>query len=445
MSLVLTGVSHKTAPVEVRERLAFAKDTLPESLRSLVDGRVVREGMILSTCNRVELLVDVDPARLTEARARVSEFFKRRAEDLDEISDRHVYTHEGDEAVRHLFRVASSLDSMVLGEPQILGQVRQAYTDACDAGTAGRNLHRLLHRAFHAAKRVRTETNIASSAVSVSYAAVELGRKILGTLDGRTVLLVGAGEMAELAARHLAKNGASRILVANRTHETAQRLAAEFGGEAVPYNRFPSFLAEADIVICSTGARSHIVTAQMARAALEMRRNRPSFFIDISVPRNVDPKVGEVTNLFVFDVDDLEAVVASNLREREREAARAEEIAETEATEFLKSLRKLDIGPTVVSLKEKLRVIAQEEFRLRRSSLGDLSPEQERAVEQVLAATVNKISHPLIQRLRRSFDAGDDGAVRAWRDSFGLEDESGIKASVRVALADTVNLQTAIA
>ena len=445
MSLVVTGVSHKTAPVEVRERLAFAKDALPESLRSLVDGRVVREGMILSTCNRVELLVDVDPARLAEARARVSEFFTTRAEDSGEDLGGHVYTKEDDEAVRHLFRVASSLDSMVPGEPQILGQVRQAYADACDAGTAGRTLHRLLHRAFHAAKRVRTETDIASSAVSVTYAAVELGRKILGTLEGRTVLLVGAGEMAELAARHLAKNGASRIIFANRKHETARRLAAEFGGEAVPYNRFPSFLAEADIVICSTGARSHIVTARMARAALELRRNRPSFFIDISVPRNVDPKVGEVTNLFVFDVDDLEAVVASNLREREREAARAEEIVEAEATEFLKALRKLDIGPTVVSLQEKLRVIAQEEFRLRRSSLGDLGPEQERAVEQVLAATVNKVSHPLIQRLRRYFDMGDDGAVRAWRDSFGLEDESEIKASVRVALADTFNLQTAIA
>ncbi|HEX6623599.1 MAG TPA: glutamyl-tRNA reductase [Pyrinomonadaceae bacterium] len=445
MSLVLTGVSHKTAPVEVRERLAFARNALPASLRSLVDGRVVREGMILSTCNRVELLVDADPARLTEARARVSEFFSTRAEDLDEELGGHVYTKEDDEAVRHLLRVASSLDSMMLGEPQILGQVRQAYTDACDAGTAGRTLHRLLHRAFHAAKRVRTETNIASSAVSVSFAAVELGRKILGTLEGRTVFLVGAGEMAELAARHLAKNGASRILFANRTHETARRLAAEFGGESVPYERFPAVLAEADIVICSTGASCHIITPRMARAALKLRRNRPSFFIDISVPRNVDPKVGEVTNLFVFDVDDLEAVVASNLREREREAARAEEIVETEAAEFLKALHRLDIGPTVLGLKERLRAIAREEFRRRRSSLGDLSPEQERAVEQVLAATVNKISHPLIQRLRRSFDTGDDGAVRAWRDSFNLGDESEIRASVQTALARTFNLRTVIA
>jgi glutamyl-tRNA reductase len=448
MTLILTGVSHKTAPVEVRERLAFAKDALPERLRALVDGRMVREGMILSTCNRVEVLVDVDPDCFEEARARVSDFLVSRAAnsvgDIEDIGE-HVYERVEEEAVRHLFRVAASLDSMVLGEPQILGQTRQAYTDACEAGVAGRTLHRLLHHAFHAAKRVRTETNIASSAVSVSYAAVELGRKILGSLEGRTVLLIGAGEMAELAARHLTKNGVSRIIVANRTHETARKLAADFGGEAVPYERFPAFLAEADIVICSTGARQHIITAQMARAALELRRNLPSFFIDISVPRNVDPRVGEVTNLFVFDVDDLESVVASNLRERAREATRAAEIVEAEVRELRKALRGLDLGPVVAALKERLHGIAREEYCRRRSSLGDLSPEQERAIEQLLGATVNKISHPLIQRLRRSCDTGDEQAIRAWRDSFDLADESEIKASVQTALAGAFNPPTAIA
>src|SRR5688572_3063351 len=281
MTLFLTGVSHKTAPVEVRERLAFARAALPDDLRELVDGELVREGMILSTCNRVEVLAEVDPARFEEGKARVGDFLAARgAADGPGPAGGHVYEHAAGEAVRHLFRVASSLDSMMLGEPQILGQVRQAYTDACDAGTAGRTLHRLVHRAFHAAKRVRTETAVAACAVSVSYAAVELGRKILGTLEGRTVLLVGAGEMAELAARHLSKCGASRILVANRTHETARRLAAEFAGEAVPYERFPAYLAEADICICSTAARKYVVTARMALAALELRGNRPSFFID---------------------------------------------------------------------------------------------------------------------------------------------------------------------
>ncbi|HEX7175585.1 MAG TPA: glutamyl-tRNA reductase [Pyrinomonadaceae bacterium] len=441
MTLVLTGVSHKTAPVEVRERLAFAKEALPGYLSALVDGRAVLEGMILSTCNRVELLVDVDPAHFEEGRSRVADFLASRGVGLGEDLGRHVYEYAGEEAARHLLRVASSLDSMVLGEPQILGQVRQAYADACAAGTAGRTLHRLLHHAFHAAKRVRTETNIASAAVSVSYAAVELGRKILGTLEGRTVLLVGAGEMAELAARHLAKAGAARILVANRTHETAHRLASEFGGEAVPYESFPSFLAEADICICSTGARKYLVTAQMARVALELRGNRPSFFIDISVPRNVDPRVGEVANLFVFDVDDLESVVASNLCERAREAKRAEQIVEAETAQFHKAMRALEIGPVIASLKGKMRRIAEEEFRRQRARLGDLTPEQERAVEQMLAATVNRISHPLIERLRRSFDTGDAGSVGAWRVSFGLEEELEIVSSVKTHLAVAFKLQ----
>src|SRR5215204_4491526 len=358
MAIVLTGLSHKTAPVEVRECLALSKEKVAEALGRLVDGRAVREALIVSTCNRVEVLAVVDDGREAEGAGRVLDAMAGRDARRRELLSGHLYTHADAEAVLHLFRVASSLDSMVVGEPQVLGQVRQAYAQAVEAGTAGRVLHRLMHHAFHAAKRVRSETDIAAAAVSVSYAAVELGRKILGTLEGHTVLLVGAGEMAEVAARHLKKAGASRILVANRTHETALRLAAEFGGEAVAYERFPHFLAEADVVVCSTGARKYIITEQMARAARKLRRNRPSFFIDISVPRNVDPRVGEVGNLFVFDVDDLESVVASNQREREREAVRAEEIVRAETAEALKALRSLDIGPTVASLKEKVRGLA---------------------------------------------------------------------------------------
>jgi glutamyl-tRNA reductase len=448
MELFLTGISHKTAPVEVRERVAFGKDGCAERLRTLVDGDLVREALIVSTCNRVEVLAALDPARREEGAARVCGFFAGSQPSPSDFILPHLYAHTGTDAVRHLFRVAASLDSMVLGEPQILGQVRQAYTTAVEAGTAGRLIHRLMHHAFRTAKRVRSETAIASSAVSVSYAAVELGRKILGTLEGRTVLLVGAGEMAELAARHLSKAGAARILVANRTHETACKLASEFGGEAIPYERFPSYLVEADVVICSTGARRYIIDAQMARAALKLRRNRPSFFIDISVPRNIDPAVAEVGNLFVFDVDDLESVVASNMREREREAARAERIVEAEATEFQRILHNLDIGPAVGALKDKLRRIAVEEFRRQRTHLGHLTPEQERAVEQMIVSVANKISHPLIQRMRRSYDigdnghTGDDGNIRAWLDSFGLEDETEVRQATANAIAADLQLVT---
>src|SRR3712207_2583920 len=423
MSIVLVGLNHKTAPVEVRERLAFSDEACAESLRALVDGEVVREGLIVSTCNRVEILAASARQNGEEAAGRLSDFLSSNRSVPVELFSGHLYTHADEAAVRHVFRVASSLDSLVVGEPQVLGQVRHAYSLAVEAGTAGRVLHRLVHHALRVAKRVRSETGIAASAVSISYTAVELGKKIFGTLKGATVLLVGAGEMAELAARHLAHAGASRVLVANRTHQTAQALAGKIGGEAVEFAALASRLAEADICICSTAARGYVVTREMAAAAREARHNRPAFFIDISVPRNVDPAVGELDNLFVFDVDDLESVVASNIREREREAERAELIVESEVMQFQQALRNLDIGPTVGALREKMRGIAREEFQRQRARLGTLTPEQEQAIEAMLMSAVNKISHPVIDRMRRSYDAGEETEVQAWRDSFGLGEE----------------------
>ncbi len=423
MSIVLVGLNHKTAPVEVRERLAFSDEALAGHLRRLVDGEVVREGLIVSTCNRVEVLAAASTARGADAASRLGDFLGEARSVPPEAFAGHLYTHTDEAAVRHLFRVASSLDSMVVGEPQVLGQVRRAYTLAVEAGTAGKVLHRLVHHALRVAKRVRTETGIAASAVSISYTAVELGRKIFGSLKGATVLLVGAGEMAELAAQHLVGAGASRLLVANRTYETARKLADRFGGEAVSFDALGEYLREADVVLCSTGAPHYVITHEMAAAAREARQNRPAFFIDISVPRNVDPEVGRLDNLFVFDVDDLEAVVASNIREREREAERAELIVESEVMQFQQALRHLDIGPTVGALKDRLRRIAREEFERQRPRLGDLTPEQEHAVEQLLMSAVNKISHPVIHRMRRSYDAGEETEVQAWRDIFGLEEK----------------------
>ena len=422
MSIVLVGLNHKTAPVEVRERLAFSDEACAASLRALVDGEVVREGLIVSTCNRVEILAAAARPKGEDAVEVLSDFLSSARSVPVELFNGHLYTHADEAAVRHVFRVASSLDSMVVGEPQVLGQVRHAYSLAVEAGTAGRVLHKLVHHALRVAKRVRTETGIAASAVSISFTAVELGRKIFGSLRGATVLLVGAGEMAELAAQHLAGAGAARVFVANRTYETAQRLAAKFGGEAVEFGALEANLAHADIVICSTGAREYIITPEMAERARAARRNRPAFFIDISVPRNVDPAVARLDNLFVFDVDDLEAVVASNIREREREAERAELIVESEVMQFQQALRALDIGPTVGALKEKLRRIAHEEFERQRNRLGDLTPEQEQAIEAMLMSTVNKISHPVIHRMRRSYDAGEENEVQTWRDIFGLEE-----------------------
>ncbi len=311
---------------------------------------------------------------------------------------------------------------MVIGEPQVLGQVRRAYSIALEAGTAGRILNRLVHHAFRVAKRVRNETGIGANAVSISYMAVELGRKIFDSLAGHTALLIGAGEMAELSARHLLNAGVTRMLLANRTEERAERLATELGAETVNFDGLPDYLAEADIIICSTAADQYVITEAMAREALSKRRNRPSFFIDISVPRNIDPAVGKIPNVFVFDIDDLESVISSNIREREREAERAELIIESEIMQFQQTLRVLDIGPTIGALRNKLQDIARLELTRQRNRLGPLTAEQESAVEALLVSTVNKISHPLLSHMRRSFDASDADTIQAWRDIFGLED-----------------------
>jgi glutamyl-tRNA reductase len=422
MSIVLVGLNHKSAPVEVRERLAFTDDDCSASLGHLVDGEILREGLIVSTCNRVEVLTATGAGMLAKGQERITKFLSdSRALPYDYFRD-HIYRHIDDQAVRHVFRVASSLDSMVLGEPQVLGQVRRAYSIAVAAGTTGRVLNRLIHQTLHVAKRVRSETGIAASAVSISYMAVELGRKIFGSLEGRTVLVIGAGEMGELSARHLMSAGASSVLVTNRSSAASERLAKEFGGVAVPYSSLTDRLAEADIVICSTAAEGYVITPAMVSAALEKRRNRPSFFIDISVPRNVDPVIGEIPNVFVFDIDDLEAVVASNIREREREAQRAELIVESEVMQFQQSLRAIEIGPTLGALRSKLQEIAKAELARQRRRLGELDAEQEHAIERLLISTVNKISHPVLSHLRRSYDASEEEIVQEWSKVFDQEE-----------------------
>jgi glutamyl-tRNA reductase len=419
MSILLVGVNHKTAPVEVRELLAFSEEACAAGLRSLVDGEVVREGLIVSTCNRVEILAATTTEHAKEGSKRIGEFLTHARTLPNEFFQDHLYKHADEQAVRHMFRVASSLDSLVVGEPQVLGQVRRAYSIALEVGTAGRILNRLIHHTLRVAKRVRNETGIAANAVSISYMAVELGKKIFGSLKGQSVLVIGAGEMAELCTRHLINAGVSRVLVANRTGEAASRLAVEFGGEAVPFERLSESLSAADIVVCSTGAGEYVVTAEMARTALTRRRNRPAFFIDISVPRNLDPDIGELPNAFVFDIDDLESVVSSNIREREREAERAELIVDSEVMQFQQSLRVLDIGPSIGALRERLQGIAKSELARQRNRLGKLTPEQERAIESLMMSTVNKISHPLLRRLRQSIAAID---LETSADDFELDE-----------------------
>ncbi|HEU4934310.1 MAG TPA: glutamyl-tRNA reductase [Pyrinomonadaceae bacterium] len=419
MSILLVGVNHKTAPVEVRERLAFNDEACASGLRQLVDGEIVREGLIVSTCNRVEILGATSNDQLEFSAGRIAQFLDTSGSLPAGFLNAHLYSHTNEEAVRHLFRVASSLDSMVVGEPQVLGQVRHAYALGVEAGTVGRVLNRLVHHTFRVAKRVRNETGIAANAVSISYMAVELGKKIFSSLKGCSVMLIGAGEMAELSARHLVNAGAAHVTIANRTEETARQIAAEFGAATVPLDQLDQVLHEADVIICSTGAPDYVVTEARTRKALERRRNRPTCFIDISVPRNIDPAVSNIPNCFLFDIDDLESVITSNIREREREAERAELIVQSEVMQFQQKLRLMDIGPSIGALRQNMHDVARAELARQRKRLGPLTKDQEEAIESLLMSTVNKISHPLISQMRRLYESGESDAADIQKD---LED-----------------------
>ncbi len=407
MSILLVGVNHKTAPVEIRERLAFNDEACANGLRQLVDGEIVREGLIVSTCNRVEILGATSNDQLEFSAGRITQFLDTSGSLPAGFLNAHLYRHTNEEAVRHLFRVASSLDSMVVGEPQVLGQVRHAYSIGVEAGTVGRVLNRLVHHTFRVAKRVRNETGIAANAVSISYMAVELGKKIFDSLKGCSVLLIGAGEMAELSARHLVNAGAARVTIANRTEETARQIANEFGAATIPLDQLDQVLHEADVIICSTGAPDYVVTEAQTRKALARRRNRPTCFIDISVPRNIDPAISNIPNCFLFDIDDLESVISSNIREREREAERAELIVQSEVMQFQQKLRLMDIGPTLGAMRQNMVDVARAEMARQRKKLGVLTKDQEEAIESLLMSTVNKISHPLISQMRRFYESND--------------------------------------
>ena len=395
MKFQLIGVNHKTAPVEVRERLAIPDARLADAVKHLAGHPGVDEGLILSTCNRVEVLVQTRNGT-ADLRGFVRDYFH-----LDPAHyEPHLYEYREAEAVRHLFRVTSSLDSMVVGEPQILGQVKEAYATARAVGAVHSQLDLLLTRAFAVAKRVRTETAVGSSAVSVASVAVELAKKIFGSLQGRHVYLVGAGKMSELAARHLIAHGAESIFVANRTYDRARQLAAKFEGQAILFEQLYDTCDRADIVITSTGAPHAIFRREHGELFLARRKNRPMFFIDIAVPRDVDPEMNKLDGIFVYDIDDLQQAVSSHVADRKKEAERAEEIIAAEVVRFQARLQTLDVVPTIVSLQDHLETIRQAEIDRVRGRLGTLSPEQELAVEALTRGIVSKIMHTPISTLK---------------------------------------------
>ncbi len=416
--IFLVGLNHRTAGVDVRERFALVNCCDPEHWALPCTG-AVSESVILSTCNRVELLAagtgDV-PGQMLECWAGA------RGARVEELAP-YVYVHKNLEAVRHLFSVASSLDSMVLGEPQILGQLKTAYRKAVQSHATGVILNRLLHKAFSVAKRVRTETAVASSAVSISYAAVELAKRIFGDMHGHKALLVGAGEMAELAAMHLLQAGIDEILVANRTLVRGQELARQFQGRAVPLDSMAVHLTSVDIIITSTGSQEPIIRARDIRAVLKARKNRPMFFIDIAVPRDIDPDVNGLDNVYLYDIDDLKEVVEENLASRRDEAAKAAEIVNEEVLAFSHWLSSLDVQPTIVALIERSERMAQEELAKTLKRLGPVDEETREALEALVGSLVRKMNHDPIMSLKNGGMAqeGNGQRISLTRRVFGLD------------------------
>jgi glutamyl-tRNA reductase len=420
-NLVLVGINHRTAPVEVRELMNIQEARLASALSDLIRRDGIMEALILSTCNRVEVAVHAREGAKADhiLRKFLSEYHHC---DMNAYAS-YLYWHREEDVVRHLFRVASSLDSMILGEPQVLGQLKQAYATAKGVGALNGTLQDVVNQALAVARRVRRETAIGATAISVSYAAVELAKKIFGNLEGKTVFVIGAGKMSELAAKHLLRSGASSILVTNRTYNRAEELATAFHGTPIRFEELFEHIDKADVVISSTGAPHFVVTREKAEQLLAARKNRPIFFVDIAVPRDIDPAVNELDNAYVYDIDDLDQVVDANKKQRQREAVWAEEIVEQELQKMHRRLASRDVVPTIVALEERLNRIRESETERFRGKLNNLSPEQRETVDALTRGILNKILHGPITELKSGAGHPEQGAlVQLIRRIFGVGD-----------------------
>jgi glutamyl-tRNA reductase len=391
MNIVIVGLNHDTAVIDVREKVAFDGEKLGRAVDALKKSPGIRENIILSTCNRVEIYAN------TVDNEKGAESIKKFIADFHEIPrdalEKSLYVYSGRKALRHIFRVASSLDSMMVGEPQILGQLKDSFDFALKKKSTSVLLNKLMKKSISVAKRVRTETKIGESAVSISFAAVELAKKIFEDLSTKTFMLIGAGEMAELAARHLINNGVKDVLVTNRTFERAEELASEFNGKAVSFDAFIQELVHTDIVICSTGAPNHILKQEQIHKIMKQRKNRPVFIIDISVPRNIDPAINKIDNIYLYDIDDLQGIVSTNIEERGREAEKAEKIVDEEIESFLKWLASLSAVPTIVALRKKVEAIRDEELQKSLNKLDRLGEKEIKSIEALTSSIVNKLIH----------------------------------------------------
>jgi len=421
INLWVMGLSHRTAPVEVRETLALDAHALPEACKRLSAMEEVEECLVLSTCNRSEAVAVLRDG--VSGADVLHRFWSSIAVGGRSPSAEHYFTLHGRDSLRHLFRVAASLDSMVVGEPQILGQLKQSYGVAKGIGALHGALDMLTTRSFQVAKRVRTETGIGENAVSISFAAVELARRIFGQLRGKRVLILGAGKMSELAARHLRQAGAEHIFVTNRTYHRAVEIASVFHGVSIRYEEMEKRLPEMDIIITSSAAPHYVITEALMKRVMEVRRHKPTFLIDIAVPRNVEPSVHSLDQVFLYDIDDLQKVVEDNLKEREARADRAEEIVREEVEKAVGRLRAREAGPTIARLQDRLEQIRQSEMERLRRKLGPVSREQEEAIEYLTRSIVAKIAHGPIAEIRRSAVQSEGVEVLdAMRRAFALDE-----------------------
>jgi glutamyl-tRNA reductase len=420
MKVFVVGLNHKIADVDVREKLAFNGPKLVEGLIKFKELPEVQEAIILSTCNRVELYANVNDAKRASESTKtfLSEFHNLNRGSLDNA----LYIYDDINAIRHIFRVASSLDSMVVGEPQILGQLKDAFELALTKKTTGILLNKLMKKAISVAKRVRTETRIAENAVSISFAAVELAKKIFTDLSRRVFMLLGAGEMAELAARHLIGSGVKEVLVSNRTYERACELASEFNGRPVKFDDFIQEMVRTDIIICSTGAPHYIITKSQMQKVMKERKQRQVFIIDISVPRNIDPEINGLDNVYLYNVDDLRGVVDANMFERQKEAEKAEKIIEEELETFLRWQSSLDSVPTIVALREKAEEIKKEELDKLFHKIQGIGEKEKEAIEYMATALTNKLIHPPTAALKEDSE-NKDALVAAIRRLYGINGE----------------------
>ncbi|MBI5407520.1 MAG: glutamyl-tRNA reductase [Nitrospirae bacterium] len=421
MDIILVGLSHNTAPVEIRERLSFSGEQLTAGISRLRAHEEILECVILSTCNRVEVYTTVEKPELGVAR--VKDFLHAYQPDIPlEKMTLHLYTHKNEGVVRHLFRVASSLDSMVIGETQILGQVKDAFDCALLNKTTGVVLNKLFKKSIFTAKRVRTETRIGESAVSISFAAVELAKKIFSNLRSKTGMLIGAGEMGELAAQNLVNSGIKEIVVSNRNYGRALDLARSYNGRVTRFEDFLQEMVNVDVVICSTGAPNYVIRFEDIEDIIHRRKNRPLFFIDISVPRNIDPEINKIGNVFLYDIDDLQAVVETNLKTRKEEAEKGEQIVAEEVGKFTQWFKSLEVVPTIIALKDKVEEIRRKELERTMGRLRSLSPEEVQIIDGLTNTIINKILHnPLVALKLEAHSTNGLLYAEAVRKLFDLE------------------------